>query len=109
VKPIVWLGDSLQRLRDFPEDAKREAGHKLMRVQAGGEPADWKPMKGIGPGVSELRVRCGGAFRVVYIARLAHAIYVVHAFQKKSRKTSRIDLELARRRVAALAKEAGTS
>jgi phage-related protein len=107
VKPIIWLGDSLERVRDFPEDARRELGYQLHRVQAGAEPADWKPMAGMGHGVHELRVRAGGAFRAIYVAKLPHAIYVVHAFQKKSAKTARMDLELARRRIAELSKEVG--
>ena len=69
------------------------------------EPADWKPMPSIGPGVQELRVRTAGAFRVVYVARFTEAVYVLHAFQKKSNKTARLDVEAARRRFNALMAE----
>lgn len=105
MKRVVWMGDSLERLRDFPEDAKRDAGYQLERVQAGGLPTDWKAMPTVGLGVHELRVRTSGAFRVIYVARFAEAVYVLHAFQKKSSKTARVDIELARIRFAALIRE----
>jgi phage-related protein len=62
-------------------------------------------MPSVGLGVSELRVRAGGAFRVMYVAKFAEAVYVLHAFQKKSRKTARLDIEVARRRLRALIEE----
>jgi phage-related protein len=105
MKPLVWLGDSFARLRSFPRQAMREAGYQLERVQAGKEPYDWKPMPSIGLGVNELRVRKGGAFRIVYIAKFEEALYVLHAFQKKAQRTPWLDIELARRRLAALMNE----
>jgi phage-related protein len=103
MKDLVFLGDSRDRLRDFPEDARRTAGFQLRRVQQGLEPDNWKPMPTIGPGVREVRVReGGGAFRVIYVALVADAVHVLHAFQKKSQKTSRPDLDLAARRLRAL-------
>ncbi len=63
-KPVTFHGDSLGRLRDFPEDARREAGHELYQVQKGVDPSDWKPMPTIGAGVREIRIRDGiGAYR----------------------------------------------
>jgi phage-related protein len=105
MKPIIWLGDSLVRVRDFPADAKRELGYQLERVQNEREPADWKPMSSVGAGVNEIRARIGGAFRVIYVAKFREAIYVLHAFQKKSSKTARRDVELARDRLRALIRE----
>ena len=105
LKQVKWLGDSRERMRDFPDDPRREAGYQLERVQAGKDPADWKPMPSVGLGVKEIRVRDGGAFRVIYIARFAEAIYVLHAFQKKARKTPKSDIELARRRFRELMRE----
>ena len=105
MKPVYWQGDSLERIREFPDEAKREAGYQIERVQAGKEPADWKPMPSIGFGVNEIRVREGGAFRVIYLAKFQEAVYVLHAFQKKSRKTTKADIELARRRFMALVSE----
>jgi phage-related protein len=98
-KPIEFLGDSLDALRSFPLQARREAGFQLDKVQHGGEPADWKPMRSVGPGVREIRLRYeAGAFRVIYLAKLADAVYVLHCFQKKTEQTSEKDIELARRR-----------
>jgi phage-related protein len=105
VKPVAWLGDSLSRVRDFAPDARHEAGIQLGLVQVGEEPLDWKPMPSVGLGVSEIRVRIGGAFRVIYMAKFAEAVYVLHAFQKKSRKTARLDIALARLRFRRLVRE----
>jgi phage-related protein len=102
-KPVTFHGDSLDRLRDFPQDARREAGHELYQVQKGLDPSDWKPMPTIGAGVREIRIRDGiGAYRVIYIATLADAIHVLHVFQKKSQKTAQRDLALAAARLRAL-------
>src|SRR5712691_6284404 len=96
MKPVVFLGDSLDRIREFPERARRQAGVELRQVQHGLDPSDWKPMRSVGPGVREIRVRDpAGAFRVLYIATLVDAVYVLHAFQKKSRATAKRELDLA--------------
>ncbi len=72
-------------------------------AQVGREPADFKPMPVVGPGAFEIRVRDdAGAFRVIYVAKFEHAIYVLHAFQKKTQKTPRVDIELAARRYKAI-------
>ena len=100
MKPVVFLGDSLQRVRVFPSSARRDAGFQLDRVQRGLEPDDWKPMPTVGRGVREIRVRDGsGAFRVVYVATFVEAVYVLHAFAKKTQRTSQRDLALARARM----------
>ena len=100
MKPIAFQGGSLDDLRAFPTEARREAGHQLDRVQRGLEPDDWKPMPSIGPGVREVRVRDdAGAFRVVYTATRPEAVYVLHAFQKKTQQTARRDLDLAKARL----------
>ena len=99
MKPIVWIGTSRDDLKNFPESARRSAGHQLGRVQRGRLPKDWKPMSEIGVGVCEIRIfDVAGAFRVIYIARFGNAIYVLHVFQKKSQKTSWQDVDLARKR-----------
>lgn len=106
MKAIVFLGDSRDRIRDFPGPARRQAGMELRQVQSGLTPSDWKPMKGVGPGVREIRIRdARGAFRVLYVATFAEAIYVLHAFQKKTRATSRKDLELATLRLTLLKRD----
>jgi phage-related protein len=98
MKPLNFLGSSLDDLRDFPDEARRAAGFELRAVQDGLEPSDWKPIPVIGPSVNEIRIHVLGEWRVIYIAKLRDAVYVLHAFQKKTRKTSRHDIDLARRR-----------
>jgi phage-related protein len=80
LKPIAFLGGSLDDLRAFPTDARRETGYQLDRVQRGLEPGDWKPIPSIGAGVREIRIReAAGAFRVIYAATFADVVYVLHA------------------------------
>ena len=100
IKPLVWVGTSLARVRAFPDDARRAAGYQLYRVQTGSEPEDWKPMRSVGTGVVEIRVHEGGEFRVLYVAKFGEAIYVLHGFQKKSAQTRDADVDIARRNVA---------
>ena len=103
MKPITFLGDSLEEVRSFPTGARREAGYQLDRVQRGVMPEDWKPMKTVGRSVCEIRIRDdGGAFRVIYLATLPESVYVLHAFQKKTQATSKTDLDLARSRLKEL-------
>jgi len=83
------------------------AGFQIDQVQEGHDPDDWKPMPGIGQGIREIRIRDeAGAFRVIYIAKLAEAVYVLHCFQKKTRKTAKTDLDLARKRYQDVQREA---
>ncbi len=71
MKPIRFLGDSLKRLREFPEDARQDAGYQLEKVQRADQPDDFKPMPAIGKGVEELRIWDeSGTYRVLYTARL---------------------------------------
>ena len=99
----MFLGDALDQLRAFPEAARKEAGVQLHKVQLGLDPADWKPMTSVGPGVREVRVREeGGAFRVLYVTRIEEAVYVLHAFQKKTQRTPKGDLDLAATRLRQL-------
>ena len=103
MKPIRFLGDSLKCLREFPDDARQDVGYQLDKVQRGQPPDDFKPMPSIGKGVEEIRVWDeAGTFRVVYTARLADAVVVLHAFQKKTQATSKRDIELAKARYAQL-------
>jgi phage-related protein len=99
LKPLRFHGDAQDRLRDFPEEARSDAGFELFRVQEGKEPRDWKPMSSIGAGVREIRARDNtGAYRVIYVASFADAVHVLHAFQKRSQKTGTRDIEVARTR-----------
>jgi phage-related protein len=108
MKAIEFWGDSLDVVRGFPESVRSTVGYQLDRLQRGMQPDDFRPMKTIGPGVEELRVRVeGNAYRVIYIARMADAVHVLHAFQKKSQKTSRADLDVAARRLQQVRARAG--
>ena len=98
----------MEDLRAFPLTARREAGHQLDQVQNGREPDDWKPMSAVGRGVKEIRIRDeAGAFRVLYLAKFADAVYVLHCFQKKTEKISKADLGIAAKRYRELLKELG--
>jgi phage-related protein len=98
MKPLRFVGSSLDDLRSFPAEARRQAGFELYAIQRGFEPTDWKPMKTVGSGVREIRIRVLGEWRVLYVAKFADAVYVLHAFQKKTQKTRHNDIEIARRR-----------
>lgn len=99
MKPIRFLGTARRDLAAFPETARRQAGYELFMVQVGREPGDFKPLSTVGSGAYEIRIRdAAGAFRVVYVAKFEEAVYVLHAFQKKTRMTSQADIELAAQR-----------
>jgi phage-related protein len=99
-KPIHWVGGSLEDLRAFPQTARRQAGYQLRRLQQGLLPDDWRPMRSVGAGVAEIRLRSDREHRVLYVAKFDEAIYVLHAFEKRTRQTRRLDLELGRKRLA---------
>jgi phage-related protein len=99
-KPILWVGASLDDLRAFPEDARRIAGFELRRVQQGLQPTDWQPMGSVGTGVEEIRVHTGQEHRVFYVARFEEGLYVLHAFEKRSRKTPDREIQVARTRLS---------
>ena len=97
-KSLLWVGSSLDDLKRFPEPARRRVGHELDLIQRGFQPTDFKSISTVGAGAYELRVRAGGAFRVFYVARFEEGIYVLHAFQKRSRRTSQLDIAVGTKR-----------
>lgn len=101
-RPIVWLGDSLKRVRDFPPEVKKEIGGALYDVQLGTKPPDAKPFKGVGSGVYEILTRhATNTYRTVYAVQIGSKVYVLHAFQKKSPKgikTAEKDKDLIKHR-----------
>lgn len=98
-KSVEFLGSALNDLRSFPLSARREAGYQIDKVQHNEEPDNWKPMKTIGPGVQEIRIQDEtGTFRVIYIAKLKNAVYILHCFQKKTQRTTAQDISLASKR-----------
>jgi phage-related protein len=106
LKPLEFRGSALSDLRTFPAAARREAGFQLDRVQRGLEPGDWKPMATVGQGVREIRIRDeDGTFRIIYVAKFAEAVFVLHCFQKKSQRTAREDIALATQRYKELVRE----
>lgn len=98
MKTLRFVGSSLDDLKNFPAEARREAGFELDAVQRGLMPSDFKPMLAVGAGAYEIRVRVLGEWRIVYVAKFECAVYVLHAFQKKTQKTRKEDIELAARR-----------
>lgn len=111
-KPIDWRGSSLDDIKDdaiFTVNARREAGHQLSQVQAGLEPDRWKPFDEVGPGTREIIVNLDdGWFRVMYVAKFAEAVYVLHCFKKKTNATSRQDKQIASTRYKPVIKERNT-
>ena len=101
-RTVVWLGSSRDDVRAFPADARRLAGFQLRRVQQGLDPNDWKVMPTVGAGVGEIRIHTAAEHRVVYVAKFIEAVYVLHAFEKRSRKTSKRDVDLVRQRLQEL-------
>jgi len=108
MKPLNFRANSLNDLMLFSEGARRRAGFELDKVQRGEQPSDFKPMTSIGKGVEEIRLRDeSGAYRVIYLARLADAVYVLHCFQKKTQQTAKRDIDLATQRLKDLLIEKG--
>jgi phage-related protein len=97
-KELIWLGDAREVVRDFPKAVREDVGHQLWSVQEGDEPDDWKPMPTVGAGVTELRIHHESEYRVLYVAKFAEGVYVLHAFVKKTQRTARKDLRLAEQR-----------
>ncbi|MCH8054526.1 MAG: type II toxin-antitoxin system RelE/ParE family toxin [Deltaproteobacteria bacterium] len=100
--PLFWLGSSRNDLQAFPPDVRHVAGFQLRRVQQGLEANDWKPVPTVGPGVREIRIHTGLEHRVFYVSKFTEGVYVLHAFEKRARKTPKRDLELARDRFRAV-------
>ena len=98
-RPIVWLGSTLEDVRKFPEATRSRLGYQLWRVQTGLLPSGWRPMPTVGPGVIEIRVHDPLEHRVLYVNRWHTGVYVLHAFEKRTPKTPRAALDLARIRL----------
>ena len=107
MKRIIWLGSSYNDLLDFSKSVKQMAGYNLDKLQRGQEPKDWKPMSSIGAGVKELRIHCENEYRVIYLAQNSDGIYILHAFVKKSQKTSQKDIDLAKKRFKEISSNIG--
>ena len=95
---MIWQSDSLKIIRSFPEQVRYDVGVELMRIQSGMNPIDWKPVRSVGQGVREIRVQYRGQYRVFYTAKFAESIYVLSAFIKKTQRTPKAEIQLAKRR-----------
>ncbi len=104
MKRLIWRGSSRSRIREFPVLSQDIAGHELMRVQYGKHPADWRPMPSIGSGAIEIRIHRPHEHRVIYAANFPEAIYVLHCFEKKTRKSAKNEINIARTEYAELKK-----
>jgi phage-related protein len=98
MKKITWLGTTHETVKEYPVDARREIGFNLDKVQRGFEPADWKPVVGVGHGVKEIRIHEGNEYRVFYVAKFQEAVYVLHSFVKKTEQTSKKDIDVGKKR-----------
>lgn len=108
-KPIDWRGSSLDDIKDdkvFPLEARKEVGHQLSQIQAGLDPDHWKPFEEVGAGTKEIIIDLNdGWYRVMYVAKFSEAVYVLHAFKKKSNTTSKHDKDVATKRYNAVVEE----
>ncbi|MEQ1742948.1 MAG: type II toxin-antitoxin system RelE/ParE family toxin [Candidatus Nitrotoga sp.] len=105
IKPIQWLGDSLENVREFSDSGRYHVGRELRRIQTGEMPTDWKPMITVGSGVAEIRIHAENEYRIIYIAKFEKAVYVLHGFTKKTQQTSKRDIDLAAKRYRELQQE----
>ena len=97
MKNIIWLGNSKKSVDLFSKEARKEIGFELYALQTGRKPSNYKPMSSIGLGVEEIKISLENQYRVIYVAKFAEGVYVLHAFIKKTQQTSKADLEIARK------------
>ena len=99
MKLIKFVGTSLDDIKSFGKNASKSIGTQLQAIQLGSEPSDWKSMRAIGSGVKEIRTHEENEYRTIYIAKFSDSIYVLHSFIKKSRSTSKKDIQIAKDRL----------
>ncbi len=101
MKQVVFMGNSLAQIKAFPPGARQDAGFQIDKVQRGENPDEWKPLKTVGKGVKEIRIReAGGHYRVIYLTNIEDTVFVLHAFPKKTQRTRKLDIDLARKRLS---------
>jgi len=106
MKQLSFVGSALDDLKRFPDDARADAGYELYRIQQGLDPTDWKPMKTVGAGVREIRIKeADGIYRVFYVTDIGEEVYVLHAFTKKTDKTSQRDIDIGKTRYKTIARK----
>ena len=102
LRPLIWMGNTRKNIREFPSEVQKAVGYALQLVQAGETPIEAKPFKGVGSGVYEIVKRYDtDTYRAVYAVKIGEKVYVLHAFQKKSKrgiKTPQVDIDLIKQR-----------
>jgi phage-related protein len=99
LKPIRWLGTTRDDIREQGRAIRYELGQQLLRVQMGLMPNNYKPMSTVGPGAYEIRVRdADGVARLMYVAKFHETICILHVFTKKTQRTPKTDIEIAKKR-----------
>ncbi len=99
MNPVLWMGSARHDVHAFPKDPRQRAGYEIYQIQSGLDPSDGKPMPAVGAGVREIRIHTRLEHRVIYVAEFTEAVCVLHAFSRKTRRTSRSDIDLARSRL----------
>ncbi len=102
LRPIFWQGNSQTIVRGWPSATKKQAGAELFRLQLGSNPIHWRPMKSVGRGVREIKIAEAGQFRVLYFTRHGEDIIILHAFEKKTQRTAKSDIDLGKQRLTSL-------
>ena len=98
MKQLLWIGSSYKTVCAWSKGVKQAAGYQLHLIQQGMEPDDWKPMQSVGAGVREVRIHVEGEHRIVYVAKFDEGVYILHTFAKKTQKTPKKDIEIAKAR-----------
>ncbi len=101
-KPVTWLGNSNKIIRKFPTEARKEAGYQIYRLQQNHVPTDFKAMPSMGAGVFEIRLHRPYEHRVIYVTKFREAVYILHAFEKKTQKIAQREIEIARQTYKAM-------
>ena len=102
LKPITWLGNSKEVIRSWPEMTRKRAGEELFRLQIGSEPLHWRSMKSVGRGVREIKISEGGQQRVFYLTRRNEGVFILHAFEKRTRRTAKSEIDLGKQRLKSI-------
>ena len=102
MRSVVFEGNTLEIIRQLPDDARQRTGYEIDRVQRNIEPENWKPFPAVGQGVREIRIQVGKQYRIMYIAKFENKIHVLHVFEKKTQKTRTSDIEIAKNRLKAV-------
>jgi len=98
MRKVVFEGNTLEIIRQLPVVIRHRAGYAIDQVQRNIEPENWKPFSSIGQGVREIRIQHGEQFRIIYIAKFENKVHILHVFQKKTQKTRKVDIDIAKSR-----------